>query len=177
MVQKYMVKKYKLNNSVASFLIVHRCMYIWHTSINCTSLFASFYGFSVELFSSTVQADSVSYFMCTAICYDKRIEHLHINKNHSHSFVRSKDLNIENEKYFLLTGSSSINLMYNFIYGIILLLYGCFCVVGLSCIGMVLSSRTKVGTRSDRKQIAFIPFGCVGYSSITNDIGASIGKS
>ncbi len=143
-----------------------------------------------KLFSSTVQAVCGFIFLyVTIIYYDKRIEHLHKQKFIFifHSFHKDCCFfyntscfvdSIEKMKYFLLyTGSSSINLVYNFIYGIIFLLYGCLCVVGLSCISMVLGSWTKVGTRSDRKQIAFIPFGCVGHSSTTNDICVSIGKS
>lgn len=75
------------------------------------------------------------------------------------------------------TGTSSIDIMHSAIYGPLFLLYGRICLVGMSSFGLVFGCRFKMGPRSYRKQIAFVPFGGMGDTSIADNLRFGDGKS
>lgn len=80
-------------------------------------------------------------------------------------------------RFVIYAGSSAINVVHHSIYGAVLLLYGSICMVVVPSAGLVPGSRSQMGTRSNWKQITFIPFGCMGDTGVANHLCTSAGQS
>lgn len=87
---------------------------------------------------------------------------------------------ILNFVFFLVvscTGTPPVNVMYAVIHDSLLLLHGGVCVVGLPGTGLVLSSWTEVGPRSNRKQVTLFPFGGMGSANHADNMRSRSGQS
>lgn len=70
------------------------------------------------------------------------------------------------------TGPPAIDLLHGALHGAVLLLHGGVRMVGVPGVGLVPDGRPEMGPRGDRKQIAFVPFVCVGVAGTADDLCA-----